>query len=1049
MLLPASMSQPVACGFVSQESRYASIVAAHFLFYRTTYGVTYFSCQKVTQWMGGSDANRVPLPRKAAFFAVVAAEAMTGANVERSQQKARDLWLLATHLYSNRPNDQGGVGCYGWVGLRAITLNALSLQGNNHTSLIAAEELLSLLSEIESPEPPTDASPDGSALLEVHSPGQPVSNHGVRSSQTSVHGGTSSHGKGSSSTQASSHGARTTQATTRPPGKPPLDANAMPDASSGETMNRKASSFARQLRESFASLTSGSILLAMESRWAENDVIGSADVPLASASVQPLGCAWRLVPLDRCIDAQSQCIALISRLHRSLPTQSLDSARPSPAALPIFVSSVMSMQAETDLELECVKKAVKKESSASSDPMATFFNPFASKRSNKSQAGIVAEGEERAMCVELSNRLSVPLPVLRCQLEFRCEGSCSIRATPLSFTIPPKASGFMVHFPFVVLPIDEPSQRTFEVAGLSMTFAGRLISIPIDPRAGVESVEATERRVPAPASLYHRQTSSVSRASSDKGNDILELPRVESCPPQPRLQVHLAKGNVPVTFERPILVTLAEGELYSLPALRLTNYLGSAGLGKIARLQILSVDVPGMADKLIFDSQVDITPDPAFTPHIERDQPPLILRCLSSSMNFSELNGNKSPGALVTIEISASHRIREHLPKVTSFKLRFRYRGIASATSEFWRKREIRFRVSCIAGPRISSMDFGPNLLATKSYRVVCRVLQSSRNDFRSGKYFAVESNGDEHWKSDVSALRRVGVDSGVHVASADASFILTVSNDTNAALMLSRERGEALGGFPQFPITALLIHPGVTAKIPVIVPRIPREDGTASADYLVDQVTSLTKLKWEVQRHEKSEDDDTLADSYGEEARGYLSIPSPCLRDIIESHPSIVAHVCEPPCVIAFALNNVSASQVPSVSLRAGEPLRACMEVRLASWIPQNALDRCCLTLEFVCTRGNGSPASAVDGTQPGSRMGYVWCGKTRQVFQPKDADRKAVSDQSLKHESKVVFCTSGVYALAACVRLSYIDASENEVWLAPVIAEVNVGNVNPSPSA
>lgn len=970
---------------------------------------------------------------------------MTGASVEGSQQTARDLWLLATQLYSNRPNEPGSVGRYGWVGLRAITLNALSLQGNNATSLIAAEELLSLLSEIDSPKTPTDTSHDVGALIETQTPGQPASDHGIRTSQTSAHGTTSSHGKGSSTTQSSSHGARTTQPSTRPPGKPPLDATATPDASSGESMNRKASSFARQLRESFASLTSGSIILAMESRWAENDVVGTVDVPLSAASVQPLGCAWRLVRLDRCIDAQSQCLALLSKLHRSLPTQSLGAALPLPSAFPIYVSSVMSMQTETDLELECVKKAVKKDSGASSDPMATFFNPFDSKRSNKSQAGVVAEGEERAMCVELSNRLSIPVTVLRCQLDFRGEVAGGIRATPLSFTIPPKASAFMVHFPFVVLPIEEPSQRTFEVASLSMTFAGRVISIPVDPRADVATSEATiGRQIPAPASLYHRQASSVSRANSDKGDDNLVLPRVESCPPQPRLQVHLAKGNAPVTSERPIFVSLAEGELYSLPALRLTNYQGSAGLGKIERLQIFTVDVPGMADKLIFDSQVDLTPDPDFTPQVGRDQPPLKLRCLSSTINLSELNGSQSSGTLVTIQISASHRIREHVPKKASFKLRFRYRGTPSATSEFWRRREIRFRVSCISGPRISSIDFGPNLLATKSYRDVCRILHSSRNDFRSEKFFAVEAGDADHWKSEVSALQRVGMDSGVHVANADASFILTVSNETNAALVLSRDRGEAVGGFSQFPIAALLIHPGVNAKIPVIMPRIPRTSEAASVDYLVDQVTSLTKLKWEVQRLESTKDEGTHADSYGEDAQGYLSIPRACLADIIEKHPSIVSHVCEPPCVIEFSLNHVSVLQVPSVSLRVGEPLSAGMEVRMASWIPRNVLDSCCLTLEFVCTRQN-----TVEGTHSGSRLGYVWCGKTRQLFQPRDANREAVSASSLKHGTKVVFSSSGVYALAAALRLSYIDASKDEVWLAPIVAEVSVGSVNPSPSA
>ena len=49
--------------------------------------------------------------------------------------------------------------------------------------------------------------------------------------------------------------------------------------------------------------------------------------------------------------------------------------------------------------------------------MATFYNPFDVKKKSDDIAR-VAEEEERSMSVQFGNRLSIPLEVRRCQLEF-------------------------------------------------------------------------------------------------------------------------------------------------------------------------------------------------------------------------------------------------------------------------------------------------------------------------------------------------------------------------------------------------------------------------------------------------------------------------------------------------------------------------------------------------------------------------------------------------------------------------------------------------------
>jgi hypothetical protein len=78
--------------------------------------------------VGNSSTNRIRLPRKAAFFSVVAAEAMSNCESEDSPGRAASLWLAASHLLSQQGNQYDDRNNYTWVALRLAALHGVSQQ---------------------------------------------------------------------------------------------------------------------------------------------------------------------------------------------------------------------------------------------------------------------------------------------------------------------------------------------------------------------------------------------------------------------------------------------------------------------------------------------------------------------------------------------------------------------------------------------------------------------------------------------------------------------------------------------------------------------------------------------------------------------------------------------------------------------------------------------------------------------------------------------------------------------------------------------------------
>lgn len=79
-----------------------------------------------------SDQSRLRFPRKAAFFTIIAAEAMSNSDTLDAGSRASNLYLAASQLYSREGNDfeHGGdkLTRYGWATLRSETLVGLSSQ---------------------------------------------------------------------------------------------------------------------------------------------------------------------------------------------------------------------------------------------------------------------------------------------------------------------------------------------------------------------------------------------------------------------------------------------------------------------------------------------------------------------------------------------------------------------------------------------------------------------------------------------------------------------------------------------------------------------------------------------------------------------------------------------------------------------------------------------------------------------------------------------------------------------------------------------------------
>jgi hypothetical protein len=1013
-----------------------------------------------TKWSSGSGKNdsgstihnRMQLSRKAAFFTVVAAEALSVAVAMTAQNAAStdtavasDLWFLATQLFSPSPNDASMMdGSYGWATLRAYCWDCLSKYGGSgELALEAAGKLMSLLSELDPEIPlveaPSTSNPKRSAPMDERSR---ISSSAMSAMDGDDDGDTASE-------RRSSLG-------------PFVD-----DENLQEKISSATTQLAKTLQSRYSNFTSSSASLTpgaaiphhpfnqTKKLELEDDAFPSTvEVPLSessssiSESVVNLRLVWPQMDYNVCFEAQKHCLERTIILRRAIPVSSSlyveEATGSGPAtydrfhqSLPLFVSSAAAIQSGSKLELECVVKKRAAPDESKEGAMATFFNPYESKRSdnNKTAPIRVAEEEEHAMLIRFGNRLSLPLEVQQGQLVFEDNGK--MKAASLSFVIPAKAKSYSVNFPFTVLSKDTQSsdEETVAVKGLELTCFGRTFFVPIKElricRANAHAV-AVPYNFPTPASFYplrlHKQKDST---TSSESIDVV-TPRIAAFPCQPRLQMFFADTGTPAEM---LTVSLSDGEIFTVPTLKLRNYMGPSSKGKIQFLEIIAIGLPGVPSKKIYESKNGPTVDDSEADFVhdlifEASPPVLKIRTLKCSLHLDSVNTSSKSSdddrANVTFQIAAAHNMCEKMIEGTSVVIQVRYRGLCSEQTEVWRKLEFSLRIVPSKGPRISSIAFRPDLSKGSA-------LAELTSMFDSKKKSRVEKKTPSKTESISSLiLQRTGLDSEMSVCGDNTYFVLTVANETRSVITLKKEDG-AVGGFLEFPLAEISCRPGVSAKIPIVMPRIARVDENGNVNDVLSELITTTRLIWE--SHKGGETGPVRG-------RGHIRIPPACLADIVNRQPSLIAHVAKPPCAMHFF---VKAEQTTALRVSAdviitsavGKPIEVALRLEIASWVPAHVRNITNVSIEFCCARKCVDVED--DKNQVAVHRDIIWAGLLRQRFSLRDRNAE------LAHRTKLVFCRSGTYVVSACAKFSRLQQNNDEdipeeVWWAPVAQAIDI---------
>ncbi|KAL3796578.1 hypothetical protein HJC23_009709 [Cyclotella cryptica] len=1037
---------------------------------------------KETQW-GGCDSlekSRLRFPRKAAFFTMIAAEAMSRCYDHDAGSRASNLYLAASQLYSRVGNEfeHGGdkITRYGWATLRSETLQGLSSQPSDMLVAEAATELLmALLSEI-SPE-----QLHGNLLLgQLPEEGEQAVVENYQNSfeqENKTFPDDSFHGKDGT----------------------PLNVTKTKQVSKPLASMTAKTPFFSQAPPSALSLS--------QSKWLEEDPISHVYLPLGpmpepgvavekefaarvaalSSSVNAMKCVRTMTPFNLCARMQQLCVDHIQDIRQQMAASSAGEVGPCFLPPPLVVTSAKIVKAESHLLLERTK-ALGYSAKFATHSMSTFFNPYAKNKSDKEKnkflPTLIAEGEERTIMIEFKNRLAVPLEVPSCVLEF--DGKGSIEAPPLSFTVPAKTNSFAVHFPFIISvaksnrvahsegtnskEVDTNTDpNLFAVSGVRVTCLNRTFPIYFRKGEGDNTADVTshETQLPAEASRYQR--SKHTQPAYDEQQMVVQL---ESVPAQPNLLVSFANSQSPMEEDANVPIHLSDGEIYTIPPFRLENDFGRSGMGEIERLQVLAVGLPGIPDETLFDtdalaaslekeedvlteSDEERVDEEDFEEMMECDGlPPLKMKVIAEGLNLRSINDkskNKGEGSIVTFQIAATHDMGDQLANGGNVRIRFRYRGPSSnAATEIWRKREISLRIIKVKGPRISSLTFRSDLSWGSSYSELCKSLSIQRRrldaaskwDNSHSRHRALSRSRSFGSKSDIvseliesvdelgeySILNRVGKDCGVHVSSDEVVLLVAVANETNSTIILSNRKG-LVGGFEGSPMPTVKVTSGVSVKIPVVIPRIDRIDENGEVTDIAAELVTRTALQWESEVVEGADGTEKI------KRTGRVRIPSRCLREIIDEHKSFASRICKPPVSVRVRIDSSETQTENIVSI--GSAIRVDADVFIQDWVPRDVLSKCKVMLEFCCAEKQ--PSNTLHSTN--GRMPYVWCGQLRRTVDITN------SNDNKSHCARIAFFHSGVFVVSACAKVSSQDSGGNEeCWWAPHAITIRVEEKDPS---
>jgi hypothetical protein len=979
-----------------------------------TIGESFFHFQP-THWKGPVP-ERVTLPRKAAYFTVVAADAMVERHHEIGKSNTAEyLWLLASRLYSCNPNPIDGGGDYGWASLRAFCLDALSTQGSSDLSLEAADQLLSLIGRLE---PVTFMDADKSSSQKLLQDGNEGNNEDDGSMPT-----TDDMGKESDTSK-----------------ELPRAAVSLEDRDFKEALTT-ANQFAKNLRVTYNNLTAGSQLIAQQTKWASEKSMSSIEVPLSTVSVLApflvsLKVVWPEMSYDLITVAQKHCIERAALLRRSIPTRSasFDIAILydfDEKEFPIFISLDVMISPEPRLELECIKKR-DPANKAAGGGLETFYNPFAQKATEDGPIARIAAEENCIVHLQFGNRLAVPVHIHRSQLEF--DDNSKIKTTTISFVIPPKSEAFVVNYPFQVASNHQNEREVVDsfmlhLKGVNFTCLGQQIFLPFNPTKRRSSVIAQ------PSRLLFAGT------SGEKTTDAPPInPKIECYPRQPNLRLLYSETNAPVPDVIPI--SLADGEILKLIPIHMYN---SSGANAEARIVCLEILMAGTPIRKLYDSSTETIPSESLDNFFEgmiygSDPVPFQLRALTDKLNIEDVNSANDVSNdknVVVFEFAASSTLQRKLREDCLINIIFRYRGVGTSKTDVWRKRTITFHISPCTGPQIKSIEFRPDLMM-KHMSFFDEI-----HEAQVGADIDIVSN-QETTAAKLSSISTsmihccVGQYHAVSICGSYSVFILTIANEGQSDVLICRkdEYPSETSTYNHISMMHdLMIHPGANAQYPIVVRRIGRIDENGNPMDIVSAFARLTTLIWK-----------------SDNRRGYICIPPSTIYDIIyHQRPDLVSQICTPPFTIE--LKGSHSDETMAKSTPVGQPIVLNMQIAPASWLPNELLvqpNDIYVTMEFRCQRkGNVSSSSSSTSSMRWKHVPheFVWVGKLERtvpmqaLLQP-SAQPHTVLPQFQNHSTKLIITVPGTYVVSALVRIHTKRSTTTVAIKEDMTDEIDQGN-------
>jgi len=934
--------------------------------------------------------DRIQLKRKAAYFAVAAAEAMSDVQGTIPEDRATALWIHASRLLSKTTNSYVNGGNYGWATLRAVALHAIVMQGTTKSAEEAAQQLLLLMGKI--------SPPYSSGQRQFLSP--------------------------SPERRASGSGRSLSLASAR-------------------SLIRDGAKEVRSLyKEQFANPSDMSSFVAIQSKWVEDDPLEPVLLPMGHFSsdfaleVLELPSVWSTMPYDHCAMAQERLIRQINDLRKTATL-----SKSSEQKLPIEITSIGIVNPDISLKLERVKLKVKRKTEEEKNhSMATFFNPYA-KQETKIKPRTIPRGEEQYIAISFSNTLSIPFSVDSCHLNFNTLETSKIKAPSISFEIPGQAKKFTVRFPFIVLrKLSDEDIDTIEVQGISITALSRSFFLPIGVPKEEQGDEAPVKEtpiLPGSASIFPLRDYSKRSRQEDQKSNIIISPRIEITPPQPKLRFCFASSSTPMDEDTIIPVLLADGEIFTLPKICVTNDTGMDGLGTIEELQISAIGLPGHSDVVLYDmTKPSETAQNEAGSGQEIDPISISAECVGMDANTLNSSTNKtSTSSFIATKLSASPSMGVKTSGC-DMVLRFRYRGkAASPELEVWRKYEVEVRILRTKGPRIPSLSFRCDLLWDSGYSELCQALVAQEsipetNRLRSYSFDLDEIGGAEKKKEFVA--NRLGQDPGVHVCGEKVAVMISVSNESGAPIVMTRTDGSSFG-FPSSQMDKLSVSKGVGAKIPIFIPRVDRSENVCK------DLTSMVKFHWKSNISENLEPEDAqetsgcMFPSNFRTRQGIIELPYSCLDTIIDENPIFLSRICKAPCSIDVKFTSGSNSATVQT------PVDVSIVVNIAKWLSPNLRKQTKCVLRLCCTRKNSgvdSEDEAGNDENDKENRDFVWIGQTQRNL-PIDHDT-----MTFDHKGRLFFLSPGEYFVSACLSFSKAD-SENpveETWWAEQAAKLRV---------